>query len=166
MSREIRPAPIRRSIVVGAPPDFAFEVFAERMGSWWPATHHIGAAPPRDVVVEPRPGGRWYEIGEDGAQCDWGRVLAWEPPSRILLAWHVNANFEFDANLNSTVEIRFTAEQGGTKTRVDLKHDLEGFAADAEKARETLDSPNGWGRVLSLFGEHVHRSDHSSKEGA
>lgn len=96
MTPRIAVAPVRKSILVKAPAGRAFEVFARRMGSWWPKSHSIGTSPQADVVIEPRAGGRWYERGADGSECDWGRVLAWEPPARLLLAWQLDATWTFD----------------------------------------------------------------------
>ena len=74
---------LRKVVSVKAPREVAWRVFTERMGSWWPlATHKIGKAKAVDAVIEPRAGGRWYERGDDGSTCDWGRVLSWSPPSR------------------------------------------------------------------------------------
>jgi hypothetical protein len=67
---------VRRSVLVNAGADHAFKVFTEKFVTWWPAVHHIGEADLKDVVVEPREGGRWYEIGADGAECEWGAVKA------------------------------------------------------------------------------------------
>ena len=77
MTVTISPAPVRRSIRVKATPARAFEVFAARMGSWWPKSHSVGTSPLREVIIEPRAGGRWYERGEDGSECEWGHVLEW-----------------------------------------------------------------------------------------
>ena len=76
MTTMIKPAPVRKSLVVKAPPERAFSVFTAGIGRWWPPSHHIGAAAFKDAVVEPRAGGRWYEIGEDGSECQWGHVIA------------------------------------------------------------------------------------------
>ena len=113
--RLIVPAPVRRSVTVRSPQARAFEVFAARIGAWWPPTHHIGATPFRDIVLEPRVGGRWYEVGGDGSECDWGHVLAWEPPSRLLLAWQIDAQFRFDAyNVFNHPVLYFNSNQGNT----------------------------------------------------
>ena len=82
----IKPAPVRRDFVVKAGVEKAFDVFTGGFGRWWPATHQIGASALKTAVLEPGVGGRWYEVDEDGTQVDWGRVLTWEPPSRLVLA--------------------------------------------------------------------------------
>lgn len=150
MNRTIRPAPVRKSVFVSLPPDRAFDVFTARMGRWWHREHHLGSAPLADVVVEPRTGGRWYERGEDGGECDWGRVLAWEPPARVLLAWQLNAEWRYDPDFVTELEVTFTAEAGGT--RVALEHrNLERYGEAAGTVRTSLDSPNGWTLLMDGF---------------
>lgn len=75
--------PVQQSVTVAAPAQRAFDVFAGSMATWWPASYHIGAAELADVQLEPHEGGRWYERGIDGSQCDWGRVLSYDPPRRL-----------------------------------------------------------------------------------
>ena len=113
----IRPAPVRKSITVKADAARAFAVFTGRIGSWWPRSHCIASSPQKDVVLEPKVGGRWFEIGEDGSQCNWGMVLAWEPPLRVLLAWQINANWKYDPELVTEVEVTFTPVEGGATPR-------------------------------------------------
>jgi uncharacterized protein YndB with AHSA1/START domain len=144
----IQVAPVRKSIVVKAPQKHAFDVFAAGFDSWWPKSHHIGRSEMKRAVIEPAEGGRWYEKGEDGSECDWGRVLAWEPPSRLVLSWHINAKFQPDQSVHSEVELRFTAENEQT-TRVELEHRIT--APDAETLRAAVDSPQGWGSLLEIF---------------
>jgi uncharacterized protein YndB with AHSA1/START domain len=152
MSRlEIRPAPVNRSVVVKAEVERSFAAFTGRMGRWWPRTHSIGAAPLADVVVEPRVGGRWYERSTDGAECEWGKVLAWEPPGRLILAWQLDANWKYDPALVLEVEITFTALQGGM-TRVDLEHrNLERYGDKAAAVRDMIGSDRGWLGILKSF---------------
>jgi uncharacterized protein YndB with AHSA1/START domain len=84
---------LRKVVTVKAPQDVAWRTFTEKMGTWWPlVTHKIGDAKAVDAVIEPRVGGRWYERGEDGSACDWGRVLSWEPHSRLVLSWEISAD--------------------------------------------------------------------------
>jgi uncharacterized protein YndB with AHSA1/START domain len=147
---KVTPAPVRKSIVVKAPRARAFEVFTSRFGAWWPKSHHIGTAEMAEAIIEPRLGGRWYEKGVDGSECTWGEVLAWEPPARVVLSWHLNGQFKVDKNVDSEVEVRFVAEAADT-TRVELEHRIT--AADAEEIRAAVDSPNGWSGLLGMYGE-------------
>jgi uncharacterized protein YndB with AHSA1/START domain len=148
-------APVRKSILVKATPERAFDVFARSFDTWWPRSHHIGKSDMKAGIMEPRPGGRWYEIGEDGVECDWGQVIAWEPPDRLVLAWHLNGSFQYNPDIASEVEIRFIAE--GDATRVELEHrNLEALGQeDGERARAAVDSPNGWSTLLELFAARV-----------
>jgi uncharacterized protein YndB with AHSA1/START domain len=153
----IVPAPVRRSVTVRSPQARAFEVFTTRIGAWWPPTHHISTTPFRDIVLEPRAGGRWYEVGSDGSECDWGHVLAWEPPSRLMLAWQIDAQFHFDPGLVTEVEVRFIAE-GADATRIELEHrNLERFGDRAEAMRERVGGDNGWMRVLASYVDNCDR---------
>ena len=86
MTVTTKAAPVRKAITVAVPPETAFARFVERIGTWWPSAYSIGASPQKCVVIEPRGAGRWYEVGEDGSECDWGEVVSWEPPSRLVLA--------------------------------------------------------------------------------
>ena len=149
VSQRIAPATIRKTIEVRAPIDRAFEVFATRMGEWWHKEHSIAReTTQKDVVIEPRAGGRWYELGADGSEHDWGRVLAYDPPHRLLLAWQLTREFQYDPNFETTVEVTFE-ERDGT-TIVEFEHrDLERMGADAVELLEGMDG--GWGMLLSLF---------------
>ena len=147
---KVTPAPVRKSIVVQAPQARAFEVFTARFGSWWPKSHHIASVEMAEAVIEPRLGGRWYEKEIDGSECDWGKVLAWEPPSRLALSWHFNSEFQFDRAVESVVEVCFIAERENT-TRIELEHRIS--AADAERIRAAVDAPNGWTGLLGLYAE-------------
>jgi uncharacterized protein YndB with AHSA1/START domain len=156
MSTQIRPAPVRKSIHVAAPPERAFDVFANGIGRWWPKTHKISQAELDRPVLEPHSGGRWYELGVDGSECDVGKVAVWEPPSRLVLIWQLTAEFKFDPDLVTEVEVQFTPD--GSGTRVDLEHrNLERLGDTAEILRERIDSPNGWGALLTLFAEEAAR---------
>ena len=144
-------APVRKTIVVKATLAHAFDVFTRSFDAWWPRSHHIGKAALRRAVMEPRLGGRWYEIGEDGSECDWGRVLAWEPPTRLLLSWQIDGRFQFNPSIAAEVEVRFIA--AGDTTRVELEHrGFETFGReDGERARQAVDSPGGWSGILEQF---------------
>jgi uncharacterized protein YndB with AHSA1/START domain len=143
---------VRHSLVVDAPQDRAFTVFTQRMRSWWPMeSHRIGGKPITDLVTEPRAGGRWYELAEDGSECDWGHVVAWEPPDRVVLTWEISHEWKPAPEIRTEVEVRFTPE-GENRTRVDLEHrGLEAFGEHTEQMRGIFGSDGGWGGLLRSF---------------
>ena len=146
-------AAFRTTLMVGAPIERAFTVFTAGIGTWWPKAHHIGKAELADVVIEGDPGGRWFERNVDGSECEWGRVLAWEPPRRVVLAWHLNADFEFDPDPEraSRVEVRFTAT-GERSTRVDFEHaDLDRVGERWPGLLREISEKNGWPFILEHF---------------
>jgi uncharacterized protein YndB with AHSA1/START domain len=143
---------LRKVVSVQAPPAVAWRVFTAEMGTWWPLdTHKIGTAKAVDAVIEPRVGGRWYERGEDGSTCDWGRVLSWEPPTRLVLSWEITADWQHDPDLKTEVEVRFIAE-GKNRTRLELEHrHLELYGARRDEMRGIFDSEGGWKGLLDAF---------------
>ncbi|HKN41801.1 MAG TPA: SRPBCC family protein [Sphingomicrobium sp.] len=153
VSQRIAPAAIRKTIEVDAPIERAFEVFSTRMGEWWHKEHSIARETTQaDVVIEPRAGGRWYEVGADGSEHLWGRVLAYEPPRRLLLAWQLTREFHYDPAFETTVEVRFEERDG--LTVVEFEHrDLERMGADAVQLLEGMDG--GWAMLLGLFKARV-----------
>lgn len=145
--------PVRHVIVVDAPREHAFEVFTRGLDSWWFRHHHIGKEPIREAVMEPREGGRVYERGIHGAECDWGRVLAWEPPSRLVVAWQIGGDWQFDPEPAhaSEYEVRFIAETS-TRTRVEFEH--RHFERHGEAGRKIRDSvENGWAKLLATYAD-------------
>jgi uncharacterized protein YndB with AHSA1/START domain len=147
---QITPSPVRKTITVKASPARAFEVFTARMIRWWRPDHHIGKSPMHDVVLEPRVGGRWYEVGDDGTVCEWGKVLEWDPPHRFVLAWQLNHEWQYDPDFVTELEVRFAAE--GDATRVDLEHrNLERYGDRVAEVRRSLDAPGGWAGALEAF---------------
>jgi uncharacterized protein YndB with AHSA1/START domain len=148
---------VLRTITVPVSQQRAFELFTSQLGRWWPREYSIGQSPMVDFILEPRIGGRWYEVGEDDKQCDTGRVTAFEPPSRIVLAWHLNGQFQFDPDPThaSEVEVRFVVE-GSTQTRVEVEHrGFERHGADAGAVLGSVDSPTGWTYCLELFAKYA-----------
>ena len=142
-------APIVQTVEVKASPERAFEAFTGSMGDWWPKGMTIGGSHHVAVVIEPRAGGRWFERDAEGRETDWGRVLAWEPPGRLLLAWQINSAWAFDPGFETSVEMAFAPLPGGG-TRVTLEHrDLERYGADAAKHAEML--RGGWPKLLAGF---------------
>ena len=130
---------IRKSVVVAAPVERAWELFTERMGEWWPlATHSYGGERTETAIATPE---RIYERWHDGSERLWGEMLAWEPPHRLLFTW------EIGSDCGKEVEIRFVPE--GDATRVELEH--RGWAAGSDDSRRDYES--GWGAVLGRFEE-------------
>jgi uncharacterized protein YndB with AHSA1/START domain len=148
MSTQAADATVRKSLTVAAPVELAFEVFTERIGTWWPFDpHSIGGEHTHDAVFEGRVGGSLYEVMDGGGTAPWATVLAWEPPSRILLSWRVNP--EVPA---TEVEVRFTPD--GEGTLVVLEHrGWERLGERADAARGGYDQ--GWKHVLSRFADVI-----------
>src|SRR5947207_1673173 len=119
---------------------------------WWPKSDHIGKADLDRPVIEPREGGRWYEVDVDGSECELGKVQVWDPPARLVIIWQLTAEFQFDPDLETEVDVRFTPE--GSGTRVNLEHRyIERLGEGADKLREAVDAPGGWSGLLELYAE-------------
>ena len=146
------PNSVHKVVSVQAPLAVAWRLFTERMGAWWPLAHYkIGRSDAVDAIIEPHVGGRWYERGVDGSTCDWGRVLLWEPPSRLILSWDIDANWQYDPELGTEIEVRF-APDGASGTRVELEHRrLDRYGARRDEMRRIFDTEGDWGRLLAMF---------------
>jgi len=143
--------PVRKHVVIEAPQAHVFNVFTRDIDKWWPREHHIGKSPLKQAILEPRDGGRWYAISEDGSECDTGKVLSWDPPNRVVLAWQITADWQYDPDFVTEVEVTFTAE-GPRTTRVDLEHrNLARYGLKAEELRKGIDAPTGWGLIFANF---------------
>lgn len=147
-------APITRTVRTKAPPAKAFEVFTAGIGRWWPAGHGVGAQPLVEVVIEPGVGGRWFERAASGNETQWGCVLIWDPPGRLVLAWQLNREKRYDPDLITEVELTFTATpEGGTQ--VDLEHrNLERFGQGAQKWLSSIGG--GWTQKLGEFADFIN----------
>jgi uncharacterized protein YndB with AHSA1/START domain len=156
------PNSVRKALLVNAPPAVAWRVFTEKIGTWWPlAVYKIGKVNAVDAVIEPHVGGRWYERGEDGSSCDWGSVLVWEPPARLVLSWDITADWQYDPALKTEVEVRFVAE--GRATRVELEHRrLDRFGTRRDEMRRIFETEGDWGRLLALFARIAEESARAS----
>lgn len=156
---------VAKTVHVNAPLATAFDVFVDQ--GWWPvATHHIAVKPGHRAVLEPFQGGRWYERAEDGTETDWGTVLAWQPPYRLLLTWQVSPNWtcEADPLRGSEIEVTFTPE-GPDATRVDLIHrHLERYGAETERMRRILDEKGG--EPLLSYARHIAATVRSQEAGS
>ncbi|WP_372781518.1 SRPBCC family protein [Phenylobacterium sp.] len=151
MSQTIKPAAIAKTFTVRATPEKAFAVFTDGFDRWWPRSHSIGDSPLKTAILEPGIGGRWYGRLEDGSEAMWGEVLTWEPPARLVLAWRISADWAYDPNLTTEVEVRFTALAGG-ETRVDFEHrDLERFGDSEAADRTRVMMDGGWSLILDSF---------------
>ena len=128
---------IRKTVLVDFPPEEAFDLFTARIASWWPVrTHSYGGDDVKNVVLEPFVGGRLYEVTDAGEQ-DWGKILVWEPPGRLLLDWQIGEA------CGTEVEVTFAPE--GPGSRVVLEH--RGFGGDEPRDRYS----GGWDAVLAPF---------------
>jgi uncharacterized protein YndB with AHSA1/START domain len=157
MSIQTADTAVRTSIVVEAPVERAFDVFTQQMPSWWHPDHHILRGELAEMVFEPRVGGGIYDRGVDGSECRWARVLAYEPPSRVVFSWDIDLEWkiETDRDKTSEVEVRFRAE-GPERTRVELEHrNLDRHGAGWERMRDAVGSPGGWGTGLQRFASAV-----------
>jgi hypothetical protein len=136
-------APIALTFEVDGPPERAFLIWTERIGTWWPGSHSVSGAPAR-VTLEGRPGGRIYEVTADGTEHDWGEITTWEPPSRLGYLWHLRR----DRRDATDVEIRFVA--AGARTRVEIEHrGWERLGAEGTAWRDA--NRGGWGSLLPHF---------------
>lgn len=148
---------VRKTISVEAGKERAFQVFVEQLGSWWPKEYSLLDAEQTDFILEPRVGGRWYEVGADGTEYDTGRVTAYEPPDRVVVAWHLDGAWQFDPDPEhaSEFEVRFVAE-GEARTRVELEHrHFERHGDGAAAVRDGVDSPNGWDTLLAAYASRM-----------
>jgi uncharacterized protein YndB with AHSA1/START domain len=112
MTTQAQATSVQSEIVVEAPLERAFAVFTEDIGSWWPPENHILEAELAEMVFEPRVGGHVYDRGVDGSECRWARVLAYEPPSRVVITWDITPQWqlETDSSRASEIEVRFVPE--------------------------------------------------------
>jgi uncharacterized protein YndB with AHSA1/START domain len=140
-----------KSVVVNVPLEEAFRVFTERFGDFKPREHNLMGAPIAETVFEPAVGGHIYDRAEDGTECHWARILAYEPPDRVVFSWDIGPTWqlETDPDLTSEVEVRFTAE-AADRTRVDLEHrNLDRHGPGWEGVRTGVDE--GWPIYLDRY---------------
>jgi uncharacterized protein YndB with AHSA1/START domain len=144
---------IRVTVEIGLPAQRAFALFTQHFALWWPRQYSWSQEVLEDIGVELKEGGLCFERGPHGFRCDWGRVLHWEPPHRLVLAWHISPRREPQPNPEkaSTIEVTFTALTPA-RTHIDLEHrDFERHGEGAEQYREGLASPEGWPRILDRY---------------
>jgi len=156
---QARPTTVRHDVVVNAPLDRAFRVFTERFGDFKPREHNLLSVPIAETVFEGRVGGHIYDRGEDGSLCKWARIVAFEPPNRVVFTWDIGPTWqlETDHSRASEVEVRFTAESA-ERTRVELEHrHIERHGEGWESVAAGVDGDAGWplylGRYAGLFAQ-------------
>jgi uncharacterized protein YndB with AHSA1/START domain len=157
MSTQAQGTAVQSEIVVEAPIERAFAVFTEGIGSWFPSDYNLLGVDIAERVFEPRVGGRVYDRGVDGSECHWARVLAYEPPSRVVISWDISPHWqiETDPDKTSEVEVRFTSESP-ERTRVELEHrKLERHGDGWEGLRESLTAEGGWQWCLQRLAEQL-----------
>jgi uncharacterized protein YndB with AHSA1/START domain len=157
MTTQATDTAVRTEIVVEAPIERAFSVFTEGIGSWWRPDHHILEGELAEMVFEPRVGGHVFDRGADGSECRWARVLAYEPPKRVVISWDINTQWqlETDHERTSEVEVRFVPE-AVDRTRVTLEHrNLDRHGEGWEGMRDAVGSPEGWSEGLRGFAERL-----------
>jgi uncharacterized protein YndB with AHSA1/START domain len=155
MTTQAQETSVRASIVVEAPIERAFSVFTEGIGSWWNPEHHILEADLAEMVFEPRAGGHVYDRGVDGSECRWARVLAYEPPDRVVISWDISPRWQLETEPEkaSEVEVRFVTE-GSDRTRVELEHrKLERHGEGWQQMRDAVGAPEGWSDGLRRFAD-------------
>jgi uncharacterized protein YndB with AHSA1/START domain len=152
---------VRRQILVNAPISEAFKVFTERFGDFKPREHNLLKAAIAETVFEPRVGGNIYDRAVDGSECRWARILAFEPPNRVVFSWDISPQWQIETNadLTSEVEVRFFVETP-ERTRVELEHrNLDRHGYGWESVREGVDNEAGWPlylqRYAALFKRHA-----------
>jgi uncharacterized protein YndB with AHSA1/START domain len=155
MSTEVADTSVATSIVVDAPIERAFRVFTEEFGRFKPREHNLLAVEIAETVFEPRAGGHLYDRGVDGSECRWARVLAYEPPHRVVLSWDISPQWQIEPDLAKTseVEVRFVPE-APDRTRVELEHrNLERHGEGWEGVRAGVAGDGGWPLYLQRFAE-------------
>lgn len=153
MTQQADETDVRVKVTLDAPPHRAFTVFTEHCDEWWPRMYRLGAAERTDLRIERRAGGRWYETTADGGQCDWGRVLSYQPSRRLTLSWQIGVGFaaEPDPDRASRVDVRFAGD-ATVGTEVTLVHsELPRLGEGWESMRDSVAARTGWPGILQAY---------------
>lgn len=146
--------PVKTGVTLSAPVEYAFQVFVERIGDWWPRAYTFSQDDLAQIGFDRQAGGRWYEVDRRGRRLDWGEVRVFEPQRRLVLSWAISASRgqePFDRA--SEVEVRFKS-LGPKQTRVDLEHrDFARHGPGAETIRRGMASAEGWPYILREYAE-------------
>lgn len=146
-------AAVRKHVVVNVPIGAAFSAFTDRFGDFKPPEHNLLRAPITETVFEPHVGGHIYDRATDGSECRWARILAYEPPFRVVFSWDIGPQWqvETDQELTSEVEVRFV-EDGPERTRVELEHrHLDRHGPGWQSLAEGIDGEQGWPLYLTRY---------------
>jgi uncharacterized protein YndB with AHSA1/START domain len=146
-------AVVRRQIVVEASIDRAFTVFTERFGDFKPPEHNLLGVAIAETVFEPKVGGHIYDRAVDGSECRWARVLAYEPPDRVVFSWDISPQWQIETEPDRTseVEVRFVAETP-QRTRVELEHrHLDRHGPGWQAVRDGIAHDEGWPLYLDRY---------------
>jgi uncharacterized protein YndB with AHSA1/START domain len=157
MSMQAEQTSVQTSVVVEAPLERAFSVFVDDFDRVKPREHNMLGADIAETVFEPRAGGHIYDRGVDGSECRWARVLAYEPPNRVVFSWDISPQWQLEADPEkaSEVEVRFIPESP-ERTRVELEHrNLDRHGAGWEGMRASVESGDGWPLYLNRYAEVV-----------
>src|SRR5918999_3270218 len=157
MSTQAQATSLRTQVVVEAPIERAFRVFTEDFDKVKPREHNMLGVDIAETVLEPRAGGRIYDRGVDGSECQWARVLAYEPPDRVVFSWDISPQWqiETDHQKTSEVEVRFISETPD-RTRVELEHrNIDRHGNGWEGVREGVGGEGGWPLYLQRFAERL-----------
>jgi uncharacterized protein YndB with AHSA1/START domain len=144
---------VRKEILVEAPPDVAFTVFTEQFGDFKPPEHNLLGVSIAETVFEARVGGHIYDRGVDGSECRWARVLAYDPPDRVVFSWDIGPTWQIESDPDNTseVEVSFTAE-GPDRTRVVLEHrNIDRHGPGWESVRNGIEGDGGWPLYLDRY---------------
>jgi uncharacterized protein YndB with AHSA1/START domain len=153
MTQQAKETVVRHQVVVNAPIERAFKVFTERFGDFKPREHNLLRVPIAETIFEPRVGGHLYDRGVDGSECRWSRVLAYEPPTRVVFSWDISPQWQVETDVGkcSEVEVRFVAETP-ERTRVELEHrHIERHGEAWKSVRDGVDG--GWPLYLQRYGD-------------
>jgi len=151
---------VRRHVVVDVSVERAFTAFVEQFGDFKPKEHNLLGAPITETRFEPHVGGHIYDRAADGSECRWARVLAYEPPDRVVFSWDISPHWQLEADEAnaSEVEVRFVAESPD-RTRVELEHrNLDRHGPGWEGVRDGVANDAGWPLYLARYTEVVAAS--------
>lgn len=147
---------IKQSLFIPIPVHKAFQYFTNELNSWWPKEYTWSGEGLEKIAIEPRKNGRCYERGPHGFECDWGRVLTWDPPHRILFTWQISPNRVPEPNPEKVSEIEVLFKEEESKTLITFIHrDFEKHGENAESYKQLLESPQGWPFILNKYKERV-----------